>query len=136
MKTIRRIALSFLLILATGCSLLGGGKDAKAKEGWEMLQSRKGETYYESCEWIHVIDMGSVVGGVYENGTIYDNRVFYYAYNDSTNVGDYWVYNTKSGQLNEVDWMEYHFVERQASGSEPYIYQGVLGKAAEENQQN
>ena len=33
------------MLLATSCSLLGGAHDAKAKEGWEMIQSRKGETF-------------------------------------------------------------------------------------------
>lgn len=136
MKRIRAIVLSFFMLLATSCSLLGGAHDAKAKEGWEMIQSRKGETYYESCEWYHVIDMGAVVGGVYENGTIFDNRVFYHAYNDTTGVGDYWEYNTKSGQLKETSWETVWFVERNASGQEPNIYSGVLGKAAEENAQN
>ena len=132
MKTLRKIALSFFMVLATSCSLLGGAHDAKAKEGWELLQQRKGETYYESCEWYHVIDFGAVIGGFYDNGTIYDNRVFYYAYNDSTNVGDYWEYNTKSRQLTVIEREEYRFISRNGKGQEPNIYHGYLGKAAEE----
>ena len=132
MKTLRKIALSFFMVLATSCSLLGEANDAKAKEGWELLQSRKGETYYESCEWYHVIDFGAVIGGVYDNGTKFDNHVFYCAYNDSTNVRDYWDYNTKTRQLNVADDYEYFMISRNGKGQEPNIYHGVLGKAAEE----
>ena len=131
MKTLRKIALAFFMVLATSCSLLGGAHDAKAKEGWKLIEQRKGETYYESCEWYHVIDFGAVIGGVYDNGTIYDNRVFYHAYNDSTNVSDYWEYNTKSGQLKEADYYAYFMIARNGKGQEPNIYYGVFGKEAE-----
>ena len=71
MKTLRKIALSFFMVLATSCSLLGGAHDAKAKEGWELLQQRKGETYYESCEWYHVIDFGAVISGQLQEADYY-----------------------------------------------------------------
>ena len=63
------------------------------------------------------------------------NTMFYYT-ESPINIGDYWEYNTKSGQLKETSWDTVWFVERNASGQEPNIYCGVLGKAAEENSQN
>jgi hypothetical protein len=131
MKKFIKVILAFLMIVVTGCSLLGGSNDAKAKEGWESIQGRKGETYYESCEYYHVYNISKVVGKIYENNNVFDGRVFYYAYNETTNVGDYYKYDTKTKRLDEIGWDEFYFVER--NGSDPEVaHHGYLGKDAEE----
>ena len=73
MKRIRTIAISFLMLLATSCSLLGGAGDAKAKEGWKAIQGRKGETYYESCEWYFIQDISIAIGSVYKGNNVFDH---------------------------------------------------------------
>ena len=135
MKRIRTIAISFLMLLATSCSLLGGAGDAKAKEGWKAIQGRKGETYYESCEWYFIQDISIAIGSVYKGNNVFDGKVYYNAWNDETNVWDYWKYDTKSKNLTEADIGEWIFVERNGS-VEGVGSHGFLGKAAEENSQN
>lgn len=132
MKKIRKFFVALALVFATGCSLLGGSTEAKAKEGWEKIQATRGETYYESCEYYHIYNVAAAAGAIYENNNVFDGKIFYNAYHEENQIWDYYRYKIASKQLDVVTYADWT-IARQLSRSEGVAYHGYLGKAALES---
>ena len=134
MKKIRNMVVAFLLLFATGCSLIGGGseaKDAKAKEGWEMIQTRKGEGYYDSCEYYHIYNLGAI-NPIYTNNNVYDGKIFYEAYYEDGWAADYYRYTIANKNLESISYEDF-VGARQLARSEGVAYHGTLGEVQENN---
>lgn len=135
MKKILTVLFALILVfLLTGCSIIGGGSAKPQEDGWEMIQKRKGEDYYEKCEWIHANDLKSL-GYAFEKNQ-FDGNVYYEAL--KTDGGeyvydyDYYKYNIKSKELISITYDDYTLAYMMTRGSgEPVVYRGTLPESAE-----